>query len=211
MTTRPTRVLVTTDHDIVATGLTTVLEEHPAIETGLGAVDALLLDGADVVLYDVMGLLDNDGSELDRIVKESDVAVLAVTRDLRPELADVALRKGVDGCVSLDASADELIAAVEAAAWGDLSGADDDGATDFTLNPGHDNDLPHLAPRELEMLELITAGLSNTEIAERLYLSINSVKTYIRGAYRRIEVRTRSQAVVWCLQHGVGTAPDPTS
>ena len=139
-------------------------------------------------------------------VTESDVAVGALTRDLRPDLADTALAKGVDGCVSLDASGDDLVAAVEAAAWGDLTGADAPDGVDFTVNPAHDA-LPHLAPREAEVLGLIVEGLSNAEIAERLYLSINSVKTYIRGAYRRIDVQTRSQAVVWAMQHGVGLPP----
>ena len=201
---RPTKVLVTSEHEVVCSGLTTLLDAHPGFTTLIGSVDILLLEGADVVLYDVQGLLDSDGSELDRLVKENDVAVLAVTRDLRPELADRALEKGVDGCVSLDVGAEELVAAVEAAAWGDLHGDGSPGAVDFTLNPAREPDLPHLAPREAEVLALITEGLSNADIAQRLYLSINSVKTYIRGAYRRIDVQTRSQAVVWAMQHGIG-------
>ena len=203
---RPTRVLVTSDHDVVRSGITTLLADRPGLEVQVGSVDALVMDGADVVLYDVLGLLDSDGSDLVRMVKETDVAVVALTRDLRPDLADTALAKGVDGCVSLDASGDELVAAVEAAAWGDLTGADAPDGVDFTVNPAHDT-MPHLAPREAEVLGLIVEGLSNAEIAERLYLSINSVKTYIRGAYRRIDVQTRSQAVVWAMQHGVGLPP----
>ena len=59
-----------------------------------------------------------------------------------------------------------------------------------------------LSAREAEVLALITQGYSNREIAERSYLSINSVKTYIRAAYRKIGVTRRSQAVVWGLTHG---------
>jgi two-component system, NarL family, response regulator LiaR len=56
--------------------------------------------------------------------------------------------------------------------------------------------------RESEVIALITQGLSNQEIADRCYLSINSVKTYIRTAYRKMGVARRSQAVLWGIQHG---------
>ena len=58
------------------------------------------------------------------------------------------------------------------------------------------------------MLALITQGLSNQEIAERSYLSINSVKTYIRTAYRKIGVSRRSQAVAWGMQARLRAGPD---
>ena len=59
-----------------------------------------------------------------------------------------------------------------------------------------------LSPREAEILALITQGLTNKEIAGRVYLSINSVKTYIRSAYRKINVERRPQAVLWGVQNG---------
>lgn len=59
-----------------------------------------------------------------------------------------------------------------------------------------------LSDREYQMLVLIAAGLSNEEIAARCYLSINSVKTFIRSAYRKIDVRRRVQAVSWMHDHG---------
>jgi DNA-binding CsgD family transcriptional regulator len=59
-----------------------------------------------------------------------------------------------------------------------------------------------LTPREAEIVGLIVSGLSNREIGERLQLSINSVKTYIRTAYRKIGVERRAQAVLWGIQHG---------
>ena len=56
------------------------------------------------------------------------------------------------------------------------------------------------------MLALVTAGLSNQEIANTLSLRINSVKTYIRNTYRKMGVATRPQAVLWAIQHGVPDA-----
>ncbi len=60
-----------------------------------------------------------------------------------------------------------------------------------------------LTPRETDMITGITRGLSNQEIAATHYLSINSVKTYIRSAYRKIGATSRSHAVIWGVHHGL--------
>ena len=59
------------------------------------------------------------------------------------------------------------------------------------------------------MLELIAAGLSNEQIAAELFVSINTVKTYVRTAYRRIGADSRSQAVIWAMRHGLGPQAEP--
>lgn len=53
-------------------------------------------------------------------------------------------------------------------------------------------------------MELVASGLSNQQIAAELFVSINTVKSYIRSAYERIGAQTRSQAVLWAVRHGVG-------
>ncbi|MBZ5739196.1 helix-turn-helix domain-containing protein [Nocardioides mangrovi] len=65
-------------------------------------------------------------------------------------------------------------------------------------------DAPGLTERETQILDWIAQGLSNREIAERAYVSINSVKTYIRSAYRKIGAKSRSQAVAWAVRRGYG-------
>ncbi len=78
--------------------------------------------------------------------------------------------------------------------------------TGGTANTRPDSDWPGkaqgLTVRESEIVALITQGLSNQEIADRSYLSINSVKTYIRTAYRKMGVERRAQAVLWGIRHG---------
>lgn len=66
-----------------------------------------------------------------------------------------------------------------------------------------------LTHRETEVLSMIAAGKANREIAEETNLSINSVKSYIRGAYSKIEVSSRSQAVLWAIQHGLLMSSEP--
>lgn len=69
-----------------------------------------------------------------------------------------------------------------------------------------------LTQRETEVLSMIAAGKANRDIAEETNLSINSVKSYIRGAYSKIEVSSRSQAVLWAIQHGLLVAdPEPVA
>jgi DNA-binding NarL/FixJ family response regulator len=164
-----------------------MLSEHPE-----RSVVADGTDDADVVLYDVLGLHASDGEDLDELLSLGSAVVVAVSWDLRPDLRARALARGVHGWVSLSAKADELIAAVEAAAVGQpVPGPGDPLGAEVGLTA-----------REVEVLALVTQGLSNNQIAERLYLSINSVKSYIRSAYGKIGVKSRTQAVAWCLLHG---------
>lgn len=62
---------------------------------------------------------------------------------------------------------------------------------------------PELTPREREVVALIGQGHSNAEICALLFISLNTVKTTIRKAYRKIGVTRRAQAVAWAFQHGL--------
>ena len=104
------------------------------------------------------------------------------------EPQDVVLRRtGATGWVPLRLGVELLVLMVEAA-----------GAPPVPVEIGHG-----LSAREVQVLALIAAGLTNQEIADRVFVSINSVKTYVRSAYRKIGVNSRSQAAVWGLQHGL--------
>lgn len=66
----------------------------------------------------------------------------------------------------------------------------------------------NLTPREVDILTRITNGMSNDEIASDLYVSINTIKTYVRSSYRKIGVARRSQAVVWGVRNGLLAKPE---
>jgi len=63
--------------------------------------------------------------------------------------------------------------------------------------------LEELSDREFDVIRLITEGHSNQEIAEELYLSMNTVKTYVRSGYRKIGATRRSHAVIWGARNGL--------
>ncbi|WP_209022009.1 response regulator transcription factor [Nocardioides sp. 503] len=197
------RIAIVTDEDVVYRGLSSVVQEMRAPFELLGrGVDLAVDPGVDVVLYDVAGLTTGSSDQLDWLVKETHAAVVAVARNLRPDLANQAFEKGVDGAISMSADAAEIQQVIESAALGDLAGDRNDDALDYTANPTQLGAGRGLSPREVQVLGLITMGLGNDDVARRLYLSINSVKTYIRSAYRKIEVTNRSQAIAWAVQHG---------
>jgi len=185
------RVGIVSTQEVLGKGLAAMLGEHP------GRTEVTDASVADVVLYDVLGVHRTNGADLEQLLRETASVVLAVSRDLRPDLRARAMAAGAHGWISMSIDSESLIAAVEAAAAGrELPGGELAGAIDrLGQSVG-------LTEREVEVLALITQGMSNLEIAERLYLSINSVKTYIRSAYAKIGASSRSRAVAWCLQHG---------
>ena len=78
------------------------------------------------------------------------------------------------------------------------------------LDASHPGGEVGLSPREVAVVRLIAQGVSNQVIAGTLFLSINSVKTYIRSTYRKIGVTNRASAVAWALQNGF-PAGEPTT
>jgi DNA-binding NarL/FixJ family response regulator len=154
--------------------------------------------GVDVVIYDTMGLHNSDGGDLDHLVNHTDASVLVLSRDMRPDLRGRALAMGACAWVSMSAHASELVEAVELTAAGKPLPDQEE-----RLGQG-----VGLSQREVEILALVTQGLSNQEILERLHLTINTLKSHIRSLYRKIEVSTRAQAVAWAMQNGFSPPDD---
>jgi DNA-binding NarL/FixJ family response regulator len=177
---------VHTPHDLIATALRSMLTGQP----GLAVLPRSSDTAPDLLLYDVIGLVGGDTGELDEWLARPSTTVVALGRLLRPDLVALARERGVGSAVPLSASTEEFRCAVRDALAGRLE----------ALTASADS--AGLSPRETDVLRLVMQGLGNQEIADELYLSINSVKTYIRSAYRKMDVTTRSQAVAWCLRHG---------
>jgi two-component system, NarL family, response regulator LiaR len=200
----PIRVAVVNDYEIVVAGVAAMLAPHnervSVVELDSGLP---VLSDVDVILYDTFGQVQGDGVDLEDLVHGSDARVVIFSWNLQPELVRTAIDRGAAGYLSKGLSAAEIVHGLEAVHNGETvtppesAHSVDRGVTGEW--PGREHGL---TARESEVLALITQGLSNKEIAQRTYLSINSVKTYIRTAYRKIDVTRRSQAVAWGMRHG---------
>ena len=148
----------------------------------------------DVVLYDAIGLVHGDRTDLKMLVDKTTAHLFVISRDPRPGLADLASAAGADGYFSLGEDDEQLLEAIELA------------VSDARPAAGRHRELPRrsLSRQEAQFLGLIGQGWSNSEIVEELHLSPTTVKTYIRTAYRKIGAGNRAQAASWAVSHGVG-------
>ena len=155
----------------------------------------------DVLLYDTFAQDQADRAAIsDLLARGGAEKVVLYSWNTQDDLARTALERGASGYLSKGMSAADLVDALERVHAGervvDRTATDDDDTGDW---PGRDHGL---SAREAEVLALITQGLRNDDIAARTYLSINSVKSYIRSAYRKIGVARRPQAILWGIRHG---------
>jgi DNA-binding NarL/FixJ family response regulator len=198
----PVRIAIVNDYELVVRGVAALLEPY-ADRVAVLELDAkvAVVQDVDVILYDTFGQVQGDGLDLDHLVENHDAKVAIFSWNLQPDLVSRSIQSGASGYLSKSLQGEELVRAIEAVHAGQVvvptrSSGRDREAGDW---PGKTRGL---TAREAEIIALITQGLSNQEIATRSYLSINSVKTYIRTAYRKMGVSSRSQAVLWGVNNG---------
>jgi len=199
----PVRVAIVNDYELVVVGIAALLEPYRD-RVQVVELDSNLpvMHDVDVILYDTFGQVQGAGMDIPALVDGSQAKVVIYSWNLQRELVKDSFEAGAWGYLSKGMAAEELVHAIEQIHAGHRLAPRSGG----TVAPRADSDWPgkaqSLTVREAEIVALITQGLSNQEIAERSYLSINSVKTYIRTAYRKMGVERRAQAVLWGIQHG---------
>jgi len=199
--TRTIRLAIVNDYSVVIAGVASFLVDQriDVVETGASLP---VISDVDIVLYDTFGKVQGDGIDLEDFVRDSGAKVVIYSWNLQPELIDRALARGASGYLSKVLTGPEIVAGLERIMNGEVVRLVGDHETSVEGTGEWPGRSAGLSPREAEIVALITQGLSNQEIADRAYLSINSVKTYIRSGYRKIGVTRRSQAVLWGIRNG---------
>jgi DNA-binding NarL/FixJ family response regulator len=209
------RVLLVDDHALARTGFRMVLDAEPDIEVvgeaanGDQAIHSAGRLHPDVVLMDVR-MPQVDGIAATReIASDSTKVLMLTTFDLDDYVYD-SLAAGASGFLLKDAGPEQLTEAIRVVAAGDALLAPsvtrrliDDVVGAGRRRPARPPELDELTPRELEVLRLVAAGLSNAEIAERLVVEETTVKTHVSRLLAKLGLRDRVQAVILAYEIGL--------
>jgi NarL family two-component system response regulator LiaR len=216
-----TRIMLADDHPLLRQALRDVLEKQPDFEViaeasnGEEAVKMTAEMLPDVVIMDISMPILN-GLEATRQIKEDNpsVAVLVLTVHSDSEHILSILRAGAGGYLTKSVYGDEVIHAVRALVSGEtvLSPAVSQQIFKYAFqHSSRPKDLGTgntLTSRELEVLHLAAKGISNKDIAQRLGLSLRTVKGYLAGLFQKLNVASRTEAVIICLRKGILTLKD---
>jgi DNA-binding NarL/FixJ family response regulator len=206
------RIVIIDDHEIVRQGVATVLQEDAEFQIvgeaadGEAALRVVRETQPDVALVDVR-LPEISGIELCYHLQQESPAtrVLILTSYLDANVVRECIRAGAKGFILKDVPSADLRRSIHELMRG--ASPVDARATRMMihwLREGPDVDMPdRFALREIEILRLIAEGLTNREIAERLCLSENTVKTYVQGLYQKLDVHNRIEAVMQATKWGL--------
>lgn len=202
-TDRPIHIALVDDYDVVVLGVATMLEPYrDRVVVAELNTNTEVKDHVDIALYDSFAQPESDHDEIKTLIDNPRAEKIVVyTWNFHPDLVAMARDLGVHGYLAKSLTARQLVGALEAVHAGEVVVSESAVKSRATLGdwPGR---LEGLTDREAEILALITQGKNNAEIAALTYLSPNTVKSYIRGLYRKIEVDSRTQAVVWGVRNG---------
>lgn len=215
------RVLIADDQPVVRDGLAMLLDLIDDVEViataadGIEAVERARSERPDIVLMDLR-MPQLEGVEATRQILASlpNTRVLVLTTYADDEFLFPALQAGARGYLTKDASAEEIEQAIRALIAGQthldpavqqrlVSAVLDQAPPIAAAEPAVSSAPDELTPREVEVLKLIAAGLSNSEIADKLVLSNATVKTHINRIFYKTGVRDRAQVVRYAYKHGL--------
>lgn len=203
------KTLIAEDHKLVSQGLEVMLSMADGVDlvgvvsTGEAAVERAEREQLDVILMDVNLGKAMNGIEATRLVKEKapSTRVLILTMFTDPGTVAEAVKAGADGYLSKGASKDVVVQAIKDVAEG--KSVLDPNVTEGIFGRIGGRDPQALTDRELTVLQELTHGKSTREVAEHIHVSEETVKTYLKQIFRKLEVHDRTEAVAEAFRRGL--------
>jgi DNA-binding NarL/FixJ family response regulator len=196
---KPITVALVNDYQIIVQGLAAMLSPYSdrvrVVEMKVGTQPE---KRADVALFDTFAGRRHAVDRAREMVHDDFVDhVLLYTWDAPPEFLELAAQAGVSGVALKSQEGAELVDVIERVAGGERIGLDN-------VHRGRHARAPDtLSTREQEVLALIALGMSNVEIGRELFLSVDTIKTYVRRLYAKLGVRNRAQAALRAAGYNV--------
>jgi two-component system, NarL family, response regulator LiaR len=209
----PIRVLITDDHAVVREGLRSLIESEPGMQVigeASDGVEAVLKARAlrpDVILLDLVMPRKGGIEAIEEIKQENPNArILVLTSFAEDDKVFPAIRKGAQGYLLKDSSPAELLQAIRYVNRGETS-LHPTIARKLIQEINQPSDLPPieepLTDREVEVLKLVSRGLSNQEIADLLIVSERTVRTHVSNILSKLHLANRTQAAIYALKEGL--------
>ncbi len=209
----PIRLVLVDDHAILRQGLRAVLEREADLlvvgeaSSEAEAVAVVRATGPHVVLLDLKLSAGSDYEGLVLCAKLSaehqDLGLLVLTTFLDEDLVVRAVHAGARGYVVKDVDTTELVRAIRAVSAGDSAFDSRSAAAVVRSLSGRGETRQQLTEREVEVLRLLAAGLSNNKIGEKLYISATTAKFHVSNIMRKLEVSRRAEAVYAASKRGL--------
>jgi DNA-binding NarL/FixJ family response regulator len=209
------RILLVDDHEVVRLGLRSLLERHPGFEvvaeaaTAREAVERTLAHKPDVVVMDIR-LPGGSGIEACQEItsRSPETKVIMLTSYAEDEMLFSAIRAGAAGYVLKQIGGDDLVRAIEAVGRGEAlldpavtqrvflevrKAAREEEASAFA----------ELTQQEMHVLQLVSEGRTNRQIAEALFLGEGTVRNYVSSILSKLNVRNRAEAAAYAVEHNL--------
>ena len=202
-------ILIVEDHTVVSEGLAAMLATADDFNlvgsrsSGEEAVETVASGGVDVALMDVSLAGTLTGIDATRKIKESspETKVLVLTMYTDPATVAEAIKAGADGYMSKGASRDSLLRAIRDIADG--KAVLDPGVTDGVFGRLGGRQSSALSDREVAVLQSLSNGNSTKDTAQEMHLSEETIKTYLKQVFRKLQVRDRTEAVAEAFRRGL--------
>jgi DNA-binding NarL/FixJ family response regulator len=202
------KVLIADDHPVVCAGLAKILGVESGIEIvgeaqdGLEAINKALELRPDVILMDIF-MPRRSGLESTVAIRQKlpDAKVLILTISEREEDLFQALRLGAQGYLLKSATITEVVEAVRKTAAGEAMLSPHIVTRLVAELRQKAEDKTTLSARETEILQLVGEGLTNTEIANRLFISESTVRTHLQRLLNKLHLRNRAEAIAYAVRH----------
>ncbi|HXL54826.1 MAG TPA: response regulator transcription factor [Chitinophagaceae bacterium] len=208
----PINLLIADDHQLIIDGLTKILETEKAIgeiysaNNGREAVDKVSTHNIDCVIMDInMPVLN--GLEATKLIKKEkpEIKIIVVSMFCDAAIVNKMLKAGADAFINKDTGKSELLKAIDKVMQGEKYISPEISTNLFThltdRNVNIQENEKHLTIREIEIIRYIADGLTNNEIADKLFLSIGTVDTHRKNMLAKLHLKNSAALVKYAAEH----------